>query len=76
MQWLKMSVERHHASVKTATRCNLNLSCDPSFLIMKFFLIEMRCQEFIFKEQGLFEISENKNPSKIMRYMVHGKAMS
>jgi len=28
-------------------------------------------QEFIFEEQGLLEISKNKNPSKIMRYTVY-----
>ena len=27
-------------------------------------------QELIFAEEGLFEISENKNPLKIMRYTV------
>ena len=27
-------------------------------------------KEFIFEERGFFEISENKNPLKITRYMV------
>ena len=34
------------------------------------FFVESCHQEFIFEEQDLFEISENKNPSKIKRYMV------
>ena len=31
-------------------------------------------QELIFAEEGLFEISENKNLSKLSRYMVYGTA--
>jgi len=51
------------------TCCNLKLSCDTTFNGGKIFVA--RClQEFIFKEKGLFKISENKNPSKIMRYTV------
>jgi len=51
------------------TRCDLKLSCDTTFNCGKIF-IERYLQEFIFEEKGLFEISENKNPSKIMRYTV------
>jgi len=37
---------------------------------MEKIFVERHLQEFIFEEKGLFEISENKNPSKITRYTV------
>jgi len=58
MQVLKMTICRY-----------IKLSRDPTFNCGKIF-VERRPQEFIFEEQSLFEISENKNPSKITRYMV------
>jgi len=55
--------------LKTTTRCDLKLSCDLTFNCGKIFV--ERCPwEFIFEEKDLFEISKNKNPSKIMRYTV------
>jgi len=70
MQWLKMSIKQHHASVKTTTRCDLKLSCDPSFLIVKIFNWNM-LPGIYFQKAGLFEIFKNKNPSKITCYTVH-----
>ena len=37
---------------------------------------ERRPQEFITVEEGLFETSENKNPSTITRYMVMDKVFN
>jgi len=47
--------------LKTTTHCDFKLSCDPTFNCGKIF-IERCPQEFIFKEKGLFKISENKKP--------------
>jgi len=52
------------------TRCDLKLSCDPTFNCGKIF-VEGCPQEFIFEEKDLFEISENKNPSKITHCTVY-----
>ena len=51
---------RNHVSVNK----NLIINCGNIFLKNSW------TQEFIFAEKGLFEISENKNPLKITRYMV------
>jgi len=55
--------------LKMTTYVTLSSHVNQLFIV-KNFLVERCHQEFIFKEDGLFEISENKNPSKIMRYTV------